>query len=84
MRARSESRHVLVGQDSLGGNSKTAIVAAISPADRCFGETLSTLKFAQRAKLIRTRAILNEDTSGSVEQARARARGSLSAGHGAV
>ena len=54
-----------------GGNSKTAIISNISPADSNFGETLSTLKFAQRAKLIKTRAILNEDTNGSLDQLRA-------------
>ena len=54
-----------------GGNSKTAIISNISPADSNFGETLSTLKFAQRAKLIKTRAILNEDTNGSSDQLRA-------------
>ena len=43
----------------------------VSPADSNFGETLSTLKFAQRAKLIKTRAILNEDTNGSSDQLRA-------------
>ena len=37
-------------KDSLGGNSKTSIVANISPAASSYGETLSTLKFAQRAK----------------------------------
>jgi hypothetical protein len=47
----------------LGGNSKTTIIAAVSPADRNFGETLSTLLFAQRAKLIKNVAVINEDTS---------------------
>ncbi|KAJ1477447.1 hypothetical protein T484DRAFT_1821337 [Baffinella frigidus] len=41
-------------------NSKTAIIANLSPADASFQETMSTLKFAQRAKLIKTRAIVNE------------------------
>ena len=45
-----DSKLTFLLRDSLGGNSKTMLVAAISPADQNFGETLSTLKFAQRAK----------------------------------
>ncbi|KAF3548908.1 hypothetical protein DY000_02007978 [Brassica cretica] len=52
--------------DSLGGNSKTIIIANISPSSSCSLETLSTLKFAQRAKLIKNNAIVNEDASGDV------------------
>jgi hypothetical protein len=52
----------------LGGNSKTTIVATVSPAVINFGETLSTLKFAQRAKMIKNNAVINEDSSGSVLQ----------------
>jgi kinesin family protein 15 len=66
-----DSKLTFLLKDSLGGNSKTAIISNISPADTNFGETLSTLKFAQRAKLIKTRAILNEDTNGSMDQLRA-------------
>lgn len=44
-------------QDSLGGNSRTAIIATISPSDYSFGETLSTLKFASSAKLIKNAAV---------------------------
>lgn len=46
---------------SLGGNAKTTILAAISPADMNYGETLSTLRFADRAKQIKNVAIVNED-----------------------
>ncbi|KAJ1656578.1 hypothetical protein IWQ61_003872 [Dispira simplex] len=46
-------------KDSLGGNSRTAMVAAISPAD--FEETLSTLRYADRAKRIVNKAVINED-----------------------
>ncbi|OIW04046.1 hypothetical protein TanjilG_24157 [Lupinus angustifolius] len=53
-------------QDSLGGNSKTIIIANISPSISCSLETLSTLKFAQRAKFIKNNAIVNEDASGDV------------------
>lgn len=42
----------LIYRDSLGGNAKTFLVAAVSPNDENFAETLSTLKFAQRAKMV--------------------------------
>ncbi|CAL8123332.1 unnamed protein product [Orchesella dallaii] len=48
-------------QDSLGGNSKTVMVAAIGPADYNYDETISTLRYANRAKNIRNRARINED-----------------------
>lgn len=47
-------------KNALGGNSKTVMVAALSPADINFDETLSTLRFADRAKRIRTSAVVNE------------------------
>ncbi|GBC06139.1 hypothetical protein RclHR1_06640017 [Rhizophagus clarus] len=46
-------------KDSLGGNSKTAMIAAISPAD--YDETLSTLRYADAAKRIKNKAVVNED-----------------------
>lgn len=46
---------ILFFQDSLGGNAKTYIIANVHPGSRCFGETLSTLHFAQRAKLIKNK-----------------------------
>ncbi|XP_058131342.1 kinesin-like protein KIF28P [Dasypus novemcinctus] len=46
-------------QSALGGNSRTALIVAISPADICYEETLSTLRYAERAKKIRTRAVVN-------------------------
>jgi kinesin family protein 15 len=61
-----DSKLTFLLRDSLGGNSKTLIVANISPSSICYGETLSTLKFAQRAKLIRNKAIINEDSSGTI------------------
>ncbi|GAB5370985.1 hypothetical protein AAMO2058_001540100 [Amorphochlora amoebiformis] len=48
-------------QDSLGGNSRTLIIACISPADVNFEESLTTLKYADRAKKIKNRAIINEE-----------------------
>ncbi|XP_010535741.1 PREDICTED: kinesin-like protein KIN-12E [Tarenaya hassleriana] len=61
-----DSKLTFLLQDSLGGNSKTIIIANISPSTSCSLETLSTLKFAQRAKLIKNNAIINEDASGDV------------------
>jgi kinesin family protein 1 len=48
-------------KDSLGGNSMTAMVAAISPADINYDETLSTLRYADSAKRIKNHAVVNED-----------------------
>ncbi|GAY64166.1 hypothetical protein CUMW_231510 [Citrus unshiu] len=61
-----DSKLTFLLQDSLGGNSKTIIIANISPSSCCSLETLSTLKFAQRAKFIKNNAIVNEDASGDV------------------
>lgn len=47
-------------QNALGGNSKTVMIAALSPADINYDETLSTLRFADRAKCIKTKAVVNE------------------------
>ena len=62
-----DSKLTFILKDSLGGNSKTCLIANISPASSSFSETLSTLKFAQRAKQIKNRASINEDSHGSVE-----------------
>ena len=48
-------------QDSLGGNTKTVMVAAVSPADYNMDETLSTLRYASRAKAIKNKPVVNED-----------------------
>lgn len=48
-------------QDSLGGNTKTVMIAAISPADYNLDETLSTLRYASRAKSIKNKPRVNED-----------------------
>ena len=47
--------------DSLGGNTKTIMIAAVSPADYNFDETLSTLRYANRAKNIKNKPVVNED-----------------------
>ena len=48
-------------QDSLGGNTKTVMIAALSPADYNYEETLSTLRYADRAKSIKNKPKINED-----------------------
>ncbi|XP_042564810.1 kinesin-like protein KIF1A isoform X14 [Clupea harengus] len=48
-------------RENLGGNSRTAMVAALSPADINYDETLSTLRYADRAKQIQCNAVINED-----------------------
>ncbi|KAF7957642.1 hypothetical protein EAE96_003216 [Botrytis aclada] len=53
-------------KDSLGGNSKTAMIACISPSD--YDETLSTLRYADQAKRIRTRAVVNQDHVSAAER----------------
>lgn len=50
-------------EDSLGGNCKTTMIAMISPAHESFSESLSSLHFAQRAKKIKNRPIINEDVN---------------------
>uniref|UniRef100_A0A0K0ED16 Kinesin-like protein n=1 Tax=Strongyloides stercoralis TaxID=6248 RepID=A0A0K0ED16_STRER len=50
-------------KNALGGNSKTIMIAAISPADLNYDETLSTLRFADRVKNIKTKAIVNESVT---------------------
>ncbi|KAK1893684.1 Tonsoku-like protein [Dissostichus eleginoides] len=66
-----ESKLTFLLRDSLGGNAKTYIIANVHPGSKCFGETLSTLQFAQRAKLIKNKAVINEDTQGNVRQLQA-------------
>lgn len=48
-------------QDSLGGNTKTVMIAALSPASYNYDETLSTLRYANRAKNIKNKPVKNED-----------------------
>uniref|UniRef100_A0A8C9Z6U2 Kinesin family member 13B n=1 Tax=Sander lucioperca TaxID=283035 RepID=A0A8C9Z6U2_SANLU len=53
-------------KDSLGGNSRTAMVATISPAADNYDETLSTLRYADRAKSIVNHAVVNEDPNARI------------------
>ncbi|KAK9799802.1 hypothetical protein WJX73_000528 [Symbiochloris irregularis] len=55
-------------QDSLGGNAKTVMIATISPAASNYEESLSTLRYAERAKRIQNRPRVNEDPKDAVLQ----------------
>uniref|UniRef100_A0A8C7YT53 Kinesin family member 21B n=1 Tax=Oryzias sinensis TaxID=183150 RepID=A0A8C7YT53_9TELE len=59
-------------QDSLGGNSHTLMIACVSPSDRDFMETLNTLKYANRARNIKNKVVVNQDkTSQQISALRA-------------
>ncbi|XP_061583678.1 kinesin-like protein KIF21B isoform X1 [Cololabis saira] len=59
-------------QDSLGGNSHTIMIACVSPSDRDFMETLNTLKYANRARNIKNKVVVNQDkTSQQISALRA-------------
>ncbi|GAM22458.1 hypothetical protein SAMD00019534_056330 [Acytostelium subglobosum LB1] len=61
-----DSKLTFLLKDSLGGNSKTYIIATVSPSELYYSESLSTLQFAQRAKSVRNMAIINEEASGNI------------------
>jgi kinesin family protein 1 len=73
-------------KDSLGGNSMTAMIAAISPADINFDETLSTLRYADSAKRIKNHAVVNEDPNArmirELKEELSKLRSQLSGGGG--
>ena len=75
-------------KDSLGGNSLTAMIAAISPADINFEETLSTLRYADSAKRIKNHAVVNEDPNArmirELKEELAQLRSKLGGGAGAA
>eukprot|EP00698_Gefionella_okellyi_P023850 TRINITY_DN8263_c0_g1_i2.p1 TRINITY_DN8263_c0_g1~~TRINITY_DN8263_c0_g1_i2.p1 ORF type:complete len:849 (-),score=165.35 TRINITY_DN8263_c0_g1_i2:939-3485(-) len=77
-----DSKLTYLLKDSLGGNTRTCMIATVSPTLSCMAETLSTLKFAQRAKQIKNRVTVNEDVLwGGVDELQAevrRLRGELS------
>ena len=54
-------------QDSLGGNSRTLMIACVSPTDRDFMETLNTLKYANRARNIKNKVRRGEERGGERE-----------------
>ena len=75
-------------KDSLGGNSMTAMIAAISPADINFEETLSTLRYADSAKRIKNHAVVNEDPNArmirELKEELAQLRSKLGGGGGGI
>jgi kinesin family protein 1 len=75
-------------KDSLGGNSMTAMIAAISPADINFEETLSTLRYADSAKRIKNHAVVNEDPNArmirELKEELSKLRSQLGGGGGGV
>eukprot|EP00668_Euglena_longa_P006462 GGOE01007697.1.p1 GENE.GGOE01007697.1~~GGOE01007697.1.p1 ORF type:complete len:1150 (-),score=363.23 GGOE01007697.1:442-3891(-) len=66
-----DSKLTFLLKDSLGGNSRTTVVATVHPNCNSFGETLSTLKFAQRAKWVKNQPIVNEDMTNDVQALKA-------------
>ncbi|XP_069786984.1 kinesin-like protein KIF28 isoform X3 [Narcine bancroftii] len=55
-------------QPALGGNSKTLMIATVSPADICYEETLSTLRYTERTKNIQNKAVINENATERLVQ----------------
>uniref|UniRef100_K3XBM4 Kinesin motor domain-containing protein n=1 Tax=Globisporangium ultimum (strain ATCC 200006 / CBS 805.95 / DAOM BR144) TaxID=431595 RepID=K3XBM4_GLOUD len=53
-------------QDSLGGNSRTLMLTCVSPADVNFEETLNALKYANRARNIQNKAVVNRDEASAI------------------
>lgn len=60
-----DSKLTFLLQDSLGGNSKTVMICNVNPHAEAFRETRSTLQFAQRAKEIKNKAIVNEESNNA-------------------
>ena len=56
-----DSKLTRILQDSLGGNSRTTMIACVSPAESNYEETLSTIKYASRARNIKNKPIVNRD-----------------------
>lgn len=63
-----DSKLTFLLQDSLGGNSKTVMIANVNPSQSNLHETVSTLRFARRAKFIKNTAIVNEDLTADASQ----------------
>ena len=56
-------------QDSLGGNSRTTMIACVSPAESNYEETLSTIKYASRARNIKNKPVVNRDANSMLIEA---------------
>ncbi|KAK1290285.1 Kinesin-like protein KIN12B [Acorus calamus] len=69
-----DSRLTFLLQESLGGNAKLIMICAVSPAQSCKNETFSTLRFAQRAKAIKNKAVVNEISQDDVNDLREQIR----------
>ena len=61
-----DSKLTRILQDSLGGNSRTVMIAACSPAEVNFNETLNTLKYASRARNIKNKPVVNRDPASQM------------------
>jgi hypothetical protein len=62
-----DSKLTFLLKDSLGGNSRTHLIANVHQGALCYQESLSTLQFAKRVKQVRNKAHVNEDDSGNLE-----------------
>ena len=56
-------------QDSLGGNSRTTMIACVSPAEFNYEETLSTVRYASRARNIKNKPVINRDPNSMLIEA---------------
>jgi len=56
-----DSKLTRILQDSLGGNSRTTMIACVSPAETNYEESLSTIKYASRARNIKNKPVVNRD-----------------------
>lgn len=61
-----DSKLTRILQDSLGGNSRTSMIACVSPAEFNFDESLNTLKYASRARNIKNKPIVNRDPNSAL------------------
>jgi hypothetical protein len=64
-----DSKLTRILQDSLGGNSLTVMVACVSPSDSNYDESLSTIKYASRARNIKNKPVVNRDANSMLIEA---------------
>lgn len=64
-----DSKLTRILQDSLGGNSRTTVIACVSPSDSNYEESLSTIKYASRARNIKNKPIVNRDANSMLIEA---------------
>jgi kinesin family protein 4/21/27 len=64
-----DSKLTRILQDSLGGNSRTTMIACASPADSNYDESLSTIKYASRARNIKNKPVVNRDANSMLIEA---------------